>query len=546
MPSADSSIVFTAFENLFSCIDEAGSKGYLPDPSMKISLTEDHNRANTRAYILAIRSRLTDLGYLPDLKQNRTTETIDPYLKKAVKEFQKDSGLKIRDSWAGPQTWKVLQQLVSFEDQQDPANWTIFKKDKKIEPFESNSAVMRAVYLRLYVLGFFPWKEKLNSKTDLSPVSNSIFQRALNDFSDTACCLKLIKRDGVENQLHNDTKYKKLTIEMLKALFQQDEIINALSRNPGFVRDEKNKIFINAVAGIELWLMGFDVHIGSSYHGRESSMKFSSAMEDFWRQQPGTGDINYLSTPTMEQGYTGETWERLESYDTPVPEFFKRLVQMENQVQKMDDSIEDSLFQKIKNFSVEEKHDLENRIQHISTCIWDGAKRVFLWIKQFVNNIFSKASNMIKNIARFIANRARRYFVPVRKAFEIMYRGAVYLKNNLFPGSLPAHIMICHDRDFDTRIFININGNPEIINKVIQKNNLESACFRAACRISGHLMSIFRQLAETMAAGALGWLTALMALACLGRQIKEIAEDVKMVTSFEINLKESPFSNPVT
>ena len=276
-------------------------------------------------------------------------------------------------------------------------------------------------------------------------------------------------------------------------------------------------------------------------------MRFSSAMEEFWRHQPGTGNVNYLATPTMEQGYTGEAWERLESYDKPVPEFFKKLVQMENQVQNMDDSIEDSLFRKIKNFSVEEQHELESRIQHIATSIWDGVKRVFLCIKLFVNNIFSKASNMIKNIARFIANRARRYFVPVRKAFEIIYRGAVYLQNNLFPGSLPAHIMIRHDRDFDTRIFININGDHEIINNMIQKNYLESVCFGAACRITGHLMSIFRQIAKTMAAGAaLGWFTALLTLACLGRQIKEIAQDVKMVTAFEINLTESPFSNPVT
>jgi murein L,D-transpeptidase YcbB/YkuD len=95
---------------------------------MKISLTEDNNRANTRAYILAIRSRLTDLGYLQDSEQNRSSETIDPSLKNAVKKFQKDAGLKHRDSWVGPKTWQVLQQLVSFEDQQDPYSWTIFKK----------------------------------------------------------------------------------------------------------------------------------------------------------------------------------------------------------------------------------------------------------------------------------------------------------------------------------------------------------------------------------------------------------------------------------
>ena len=71
------------------------------------------------------------------------------------------------DAWVGPKTWSTLQQLVSFENGQDPALWR-----KELIQDLSQPAILRAVYLRLYALGFFEWSKKLNLRTDLSLKSN--------------------------------------------------------------------------------------------------------------------------------------------------------------------------------------------------------------------------------------------------------------------------------------------------------------------------------------------------------------------------------------
>jgi len=294
---------------------------------------------------------------------------------------------------------------------------------------------------------------------------------------------------------------------------------------------------------------------------RDFDSGFSSAMNEFMinRHLPdGSGDFDSKcfdeNVPIMSEGYTADPepdnfakkWIDEEKYPAaPFPAFFNALVDMEIQEKMTDDSIEESLLERIRHFSGQEKQELEGRLKNIASSIWDGVKRVFLWMKKFIRDFSSKISNMIKNVARFIAGRARRYFVPVRKAFEIIYRGSVYFKNSIFPESLPGHIVIWHDKDFDAKMFINTNGNQEVIQRVIERNYFESVCFSAACRISGYLAAIFRQTVEILASGALGWFIALLTLAGLGSQLKHIKEDLEMVESFEISPGESPFLNSV-
>jgi hypothetical protein len=177
-----------AFDFLASSLDEACEGGHLPNPNLEIASVADTNRANTKSYILAIRSRLIDLGYLGESTENRSKAFLDNRLKRAIKKFQKEAGLT-EDAWVGPKTWSALQQLVSFEDAQDPANWR-----KELIKDLSQPAILRAVYLRLYALGFFKWNQRLNLRTDLSLRSNFDFKSALRKFLKTAHTIGIFER----------------------------------------------------------------------------------------------------------------------------------------------------------------------------------------------------------------------------------------------------------------------------------------------------------------------------------------------------------------
>ena len=83
------------FDFLASSMDEACERGHLPNPSHRILLEEETNSANTESYILAIRSRLIDLGYLGESTENRSKKSLDKRLKNAIRKFQKDAGLKV-------------------------------------------------------------------------------------------------------------------------------------------------------------------------------------------------------------------------------------------------------------------------------------------------------------------------------------------------------------------------------------------------------------------------------------------------------------------
>lgn len=505
------------FDYLASSLDNASKGGHLPNPWLRIDLDEDNNHASTKSFILAIRSRLVDLGYLGESKKNRSKASLDGHLKKAIRKFQKEAGLK-RDAWVGPKTWNTLQQLVSFEDDQEPANWKDLIADL------SQPAITRAVYLRLYVLGFFDWKKKLNTKTDTSLASNESFKSAFDNFLEVAHTLGLTEIRLVP----------KISLETLRVLFQQDEMVHALSRNPNFVRDKKNKKFTDAVARIELWLLGFDVNVGKPriLKPRQNSglpekvSRLPQVLDDFWEHQP---DQSKPGTKIARRKVT--------------PEFFNQLVALEEEDLRPIDQVEKDLVSRISKFSKDERAQLNTKLKNVASSIWDGVKRVFRWIKRFIKSIVSTALNVIKNIARFIAKHACSVFGTVLKAIEILYRGAVYLRNKVLPGSDAKKMVIYHDNDFDLGVFISLDAETETINRMILQIEQETFYFGAACKILGHLMAIFRRVVQSVATGFGAWFLCLLALAQLARRITAIAEEVKKVKAFEIERHVSPFFN---
>jgi peptidoglycan hydrolase-like protein with peptidoglycan-binding domain len=512
-----------AYDFLASSLDEACKGGHLPNPSLKIASAEDNNSVDADTYILAIRSRLIDLGYLGESKDNRSKISLDKKLKNAIRKFQQEAGLK-NDAWVGRKTWGALQQLVSFEDGQDPDNWR-----KELKENLSQPAILRAVYLRLYALGFFEWSKKLHLRRDFSLKSNIDFKSAFKAFLETARKIGLLEKSTAP--VINRTT--------LRALYQQDKIIHALNRNPNFVLDRQNKKFVEAVARIEFWLLGFNVNVGNpriqfrkreDHKFREKATLLSLALQEFWQQQP------------VEERPKSK-WDK----ENVTPKIFKQLVALEEEEdQNTDNFAEQNLIKRINKFSKTEQDMLENRLKNIASSVWDGVKRVFRWIKRFikkVKKVVKTALNEIKNIARFIAGRADGIFGTVKKVFEIIYRGTVYLRKALLPGSDAQKIVIYHDKDFDTAVFLNTRAESHAIKHLLDCNHRESVCFGAACRILAHLIAILKRAAQAIIAGVGGWFLALLALTRLAVRVKEINKEVDLVEKFDIGGEPSPFAN---
>ena len=512
-----------AYDFLASSLDEACKGGHLPNPSLKIASTEDNNSVDADTYILAIRSHLIDLGYLGESKENRSNKSLDKKLKSAIRKFQKEAGLK-KDAWVGRKTWGALQQLVSFEDGQDPDSWR-----RELKKDLSQPAILRAVYLRLYALGFFDWTKKLHGRSDISLKSNIDFKSALKAFIDSAREIGLLERSTAPV----------INLTTLRALYQHDKIIHALNQNPDFVLDKQNKKFVEAVARIEFWLLGFNVNVGNpriifrkreEHKFREKATLLSLALEEFWKQQP------------VEERPKSK-WDK----ENITPKFFKQLVVLEEEEdQSNDDFPEQNLIQRINTFSKTEQDMLENRLKNIASSVWDGVKRVFRWIKRFikkVKQVLKTALNEIKNIARFIAGRAGGIFGTVKKVFEIIYRGTVYLRKALLPGSDAQKIVIYHDKDFDTALFINTRAESHAIQHLLDHNHRESVCFGAACRILAHLIAILKRVVRAIVAGVGSWFLALLALTRLAVRVKEIKKEVDLVAKFDIDGETSPFAN---
>ncbi|WP_300460470.1 peptidoglycan-binding domain-containing protein [Desulfobacula sp.] len=512
------------FDDLGSALDQTSQKGYLPDPGLKIEQTQDFNLASSKAYIIALVSRLIDLGYLRDTTKNRSKSKMDPYVRNALGHFQTDAGLK-RDKWAGPLTWNCLQQLVSFEEEQNPGAWQVLMPTNPMG--FGSPALLRAVYLRLYVLGFFSWSEKLMHNTDISIHTNPHFKQALDKFLEMAWQLGLTK----------ERLDPEISLETMGPLFSQDDLIKGIATHPEIVNAAESKPFIEAIARIELWLVGFDVNVGNplvrlkkrqSNDKKQRSLGLSRALEEFWMQQPEKQRPKAAGRKKI------------------TPSFFTRLIMLENGVDAKPESVDPNIVDQVCSFSIRQKQDLMAKIKEVATSIWDGIKRVTRWIFQGIKKLFSKVTSTLKNLARYISRRASIHFQLVRKAFEIVHRGVVFFRQQIFPASRPEHMLIFHDKDFDMKAIANSRGDPTRTRRVLRQLRLESRCFKAACRILGHLTAIFKGVVIRLAAGTAGWFSILLALTRLGRRIADITKEVKAVLAFEVELAQSPFSNPVS
>ncbi len=490
------------FDAIADNLDAATTAGHLPRVETVRQDIKTRNNQDSTAFIRVIRTRLIALGYLGDKLKNISQEQVDVAFTRAVSKFQRDTGLT-KDAWLGPVSWKKLQQLASFDDDQDPALWNL-------EP--TNPAVLRALYLRLYTFGLMQWKrDKLKTTTKVT-VDNPVLRNSLGKF------LIICKELG----LIEETVPSEITSQTLALVFSQDELIAAINNTAGFYSDPENADFLTAVARVELWMLGYDIAVG--YPGISGDRKLSKVVRDFWRDNQ--------ESPLRPA--------RKEHRESVTNALFQQLLHFQqtdcSDNESNDANSETHLLEQIDQLSDENQQSLQQEVQSVTSSIWDGVKRLFGWLRSMARKIVGNAINFIKNLARLIARQSREAFRLVKTSISILHQGIVYAKNSTFPRGGKDSMIISRQRDFDHSMIISDVGLPSQLNSTLGEYQRFASTFNTACKIMGHLLGIFTTLLRSVGSGILGWFVLLRSLAHLGAHLKQI--------SLELNELENAYMVP--
>jgi len=497
-------------------LDASVRDRHLPNPALAC---QNPNETDSSAYIRAIRARLIELGYLGEggQRSNRNKAVLDSILVKKIRKFQKEAGIE-EDGWAGKVTWQVLECLVSFENQQSPAQWRLLWHAPTA--LLSNKAVLRAVYCRLYALGFFAdWQQHhIHTQTLVTPNDNPAFQQAIEQF-----CL-FAKQLGVVAPSCTG-----LSLELLSAMFEYDKIVASLSHQERFYKVngafQKN---IDAIARIELWLLGYDVAPGqdktqwrSIRRGKNRiRVKVSltrDAIKQFYSDYPLVNDkvqSNKAVTPSLMAAFT------ILSTDTEVDE-------------KENESLNASvsrLWERPSNRAV-----VSDQFAKLANGIFDGIKRVIRWLVGAVKRAAKLTKAFITNIVRYISKNARKSFLGVVKAFDIVYSGMSYLKNTVYQYSTPTTLYFAHDKDFDQYCCIAPGAPLDVIKADTANYRLRAQTYAAGLNIVSHLLRIAQRVVRTVSS-PVGWLLAMLSLSNLSTSIKEISYQIKLIERYELNI----------
>lgn len=517
----------TAWDSLGERIDAACSERQLPDPLAALGPTAQNNQANSALYVRALRSRLESLAYLAhDADEPAQRELLTPRLGAAIRRFQVDAGFSGDDidGWAGPQTKQRLQQLVSFEDDQDIAGWGVLADAPQRWP-----AVRRAVYLRLYALGFLPWDQPLRDGSDCT-LDNPVLRQGW---------LRFLKAARVLGRL-GDVSGDEMTRPTLAALFAQDSLLAALAAAPAFCTDPANAGFVQAIGRVELWLLGYDIAIGPppsprreqrGTHGPHGAPHFvwidpvEQVLQAFWQDAAPAG-----------QGGSAKA-----GFDA---DFFRTLVQS---AQSDEEGVADdqALDTQLIAVSVESPAGLLDNLKSMATSLWDGLKRAWGWLRRGLRRAWRATGVALWNLARMLAVRARQAFETVLSAIDTVYRECAAAVGRLDPASDPAQAVFAFAADGDARALLRTRADAAALRPMIQHLTLRRERLRAASRVLGLLVAALAEVLRLLAtAAAGGWLPLLLSLSRIGPRLSALGQALQ-VNGALLAPGPSLFANPV-
>ena len=496
LPELDSLEPPERFDNLdriFIKAEKDGVVAPLPDAEQNVRLTELNE-----SRICTIRTRLYLLGYL---KRDSHSPGIGEKFKSAVYQFQIEAGLE-PDSWVGRQTWTALQELVSFEHPSHLEKWFA---EKPLKP-----ALMRAIKLRLFVLGFLPSKQARGAHK---------LQSALGKFAAVARVLNL----------HDRPLEPAPVLETIRVLFDQDALARRLgTAGKDFLKYCPTDIgenaarrlihrFVICCAKIELWLLGYDLALdgsakfavpgGSEIHSYlPARYPLFHALYSFWRDN-GKGKQKARERAARVTG-----------------SFFARLLRLQRAGDRIADTNQsEQLFMVL---AKEKKKALDRVWQHIKTIgsrIWDGLKRVWRWLKSIISRVAKKISAWAKNMARLAYQYALNAFPVVRKLIHIAKPTASFLTHKTLKASDAASVVINRDNDFDYRLYINPAHDRGALKAILTKFYSTAYYFSIGMRVLGFIVSTLIAVIKTVPLGG-GWFGLILALLKIYSSLKNFSD----------------------
>ncbi|PSV49998.1 hypothetical protein [Photobacterium indicum] len=517
-----------SLEVLGDQLDDALAKGQLPDPSAPVKIGTP-NEMDSAAYRKVVRQRLISLGYLKrGYLCNSSSCRVDEHFIIAVKQFQREIGTR-SDGWLGPKSWRMLDSLVSFENEQDPALWLQSWRGTVVPPshrldIATNSAVQRATYLRLYTMGFFDStpnrKHRLKPNTKIDPSNNASYRKALKNFVLFAKSIGLI-HTSLPNQL---------SMPLLQLIFGFDVILSQLAIKEYYRRTVREYYpQMEAVARIELWLSGYDVQPIANESERLTHLKFreiksanqlKQAITDFW------SDTNSRENqPKAKKSISFKLFTQFNMY-----------LQQPSEV--INGESEDEIkFERDVERLLRSKHDqnaLSQQLKRIASTIWDGVKRVARWLFRIVTGVVKRTINLFTNLARYIANKAREAYICVVRVIDIVQGGLHYLQGQVAQSSHIGTVILSQEIDFDQHCIFDPNAAADILATHMAQYRTYSKVYIAATRILCHLFAIANRVFRA-AISPIGWLSALLALSLLANHFRAIQQEVDQLRSYKLN-----------
>lgn len=489
-------------DGLANWLDDAVAARQLPELLPDTADPARINDADSALYVRAARSRLASLGYLE--AGEAKLEVVTPAFTEAVRRFQREVGFRGEavDGWIGPETKARLQQLVSFEESQDVAAWGAIG----VHP-EAYPAVARAVYLRLYALGFMDWAHALTGGTECRPAANPVFRVALEDFALAAGKLGLISAPLPAA----------LAPPTLRVLFDHDAWMRALATHPQFLADPDNERVVDACGRIELWLLGYDVNVGRPLapSGTKSARTLRSpprtldpvaaALED-WRAR----------FPCRRRALDDRRFGS---------QFFAQTTELAtSQRGDLDDSLQEALLARMANNA---DRLLEN-LKSLAARAWDGIRRVWGWLKHALQHAAALAETELRNIARLIALGARKSYAVLAKAIDIVHHAALYWAGPVYPGSDMRTAVLHFGKDFDTSLLIHRQAAASDVAMLLARERRTAAYLIEACRIWAVVLATLRRVGGLLAAGVTppGWFVLLITLAREASRLRELGREI--------------------
>ena len=466
------------FGELSAALDEGVENGVLPDELDTQGLQ-----------VRAVRHWLHLLGYLA--RDNEKT-MVDADFTDGVARLCFETGLPVPSDGLDAAVVGLLRRLACFD-----ADIAVERRFDGL-PLEG-APLARAASLRLYAL------DLLDRPPDREPDGDALLEG-------------LGKLARVHELLGLERPTPAMVPATLRALFGNERVLERLRTRDAVTRaldaaerrPEKRlvKNYVEAVASIELWLIGYLARPRRHMLATDDSNRsLPAALRAFWRDQPE------------------EARPPKASFDDIDAHFFVRLdvITREEAIEERDD---DDIRASVEGDS-SLASEVKRETQGLGARILDGIRRVARFIGGWLRKRLGGLIALARNIASVLARRAREAFAVVRDIASAMKMSLDFLVAKPVSCSDAAHLLVNHDRDFDFVLIAHEDASQERVAAICQRVLRLANLFSSTARFVGELVGAFVGVARRAALG--GWFGAVLALIEMRRLVIEMVDLVPYI-----------------